>query len=185
MSEAQIEAELRKLWGAYAHMRDNDLSAISTTSRLLHKCDTAYLRSRVATEMTELVGVISGEHRHRGLPHDVVLEGSQVCYWVYLLSLSEGIEYGQLEPHLHLVQGANVYGGERPRLSKQIDALAGKIETEMAGELLRQLQAALGMVGASCGSCGVEVGEIVKYDLAQMNSRDYLRGYFAAASGNG
>src|SRR5438552_8137889 len=86
----ELERAVRCLWGAYAYLRDNDLSSASGTSRLLNERNLNYLRSRLAEELDELAGVLTGTHRHVGIAEDVVLEGSQVCYWIYLVSLCLG-----------------------------------------------------------------------------------------------
>src|SRR5919204_2091539 len=98
----KLETAVRCLWGAYVYLRDNNLSSVSGTSRLLHERNLNYLRSRLAEELDELAGVLAGTHRHVGIAEDVLLEGSQVCYWIYLMSLCLGTRYTRLAPHRHL-----------------------------------------------------------------------------------
>ncbi|MCC6312516.1 MAG: phosphoribosyl-AMP cyclohydrolase [Thermomicrobiales bacterium] len=53
----------RLLYGAYAWLRDHDLSAESGTSRRL-RIEDGTIEGRVADELTELAGVLDGSHRH-------------------------------------------------------------------------------------------------------------------------
>ena len=162
-------AQLSLLWGAYAYLREHDLGNVSRTSRLLHECDIPYLRSRLRDELQELAGVVEGTHSHRTPPEDVVLEGSQICYWVYVLALCSGISYEQLSPRAWLEGGlkkgaASEHSGEG-------------VPADEAG-LLPILQTALAFVAASCAALGVDTREVVRYDLSQMRGRDYMGGYF-------
>jgi len=51
-----LERDLRAIYGAYEYLREHDLAAASTTSRLLHECDLAYLARRARDEMEHLQG---------------------------------------------------------------------------------------------------------------------------------
>ena len=55
----------RRQFGAYAYLRDHDLTSESETSRRLRHSD-QHFRSRIADELRELAGVMDGEHRHAG-----------------------------------------------------------------------------------------------------------------------
>src|SRR5207253_9983659 len=149
MTAEDSERELRRLWGSYAYLRDYDLSEVSTTSRLLHEADTPYLRSRLSEELEELAGALSGTHRHAGLRQDVVLEGSQVCYWVYLISLCLGISYNLLAPHEHLMSTLDKTTRTKARrsergpvraIAEQLRELAGRIATAEESDVLPPLQ---------------------------------------------
>jgi phosphoribosyl-AMP cyclohydrolase len=101
-----LESDLRKLYDVYLFLRDRDLSEQSNTSRLLHESlepasgTAGYLLSRLADEMQELLGVLSGEHVHAGKQQDTILEGSQVGYWLMLLAASHRLRYDDFIPHL-------------------------------------------------------------------------------------
>lgn len=89
---------LEALWyGAYEYLRDYDLEEISGTSRLLRTRNVPPF-DRIADELEELAGVLSGEHRHTDLESDLLLEGSQVLYWIAVCAVLMGIDHDvQLE----------------------------------------------------------------------------------------
>src|SRR5207248_10202289 len=66
-----LERDLRAIYGAYEYLRAHDLAAVSTTSRLLHECDLAYLARRARDEMEELRGAVAGTHGHGGGRADI------------------------------------------------------------------------------------------------------------------
>src|SRR5215216_2695464 len=87
----------RRQFGAYAYLRDHDLTSESETSRRLRDPDQQF-RGRIADELRELAGVLDGEHRHAGRERDVLLEASQVIYWLLLESLRHGVTWMTLRP---------------------------------------------------------------------------------------
>ena len=87
----------RRQFGAYAYLRDHDLTSESETSRRLRQSD-QHFGSRIADELRELAGVLDGEHRHAGREPDVLLEASQVIYWLLLESLRNGVTWMTLRP---------------------------------------------------------------------------------------
>ncbi len=178
MTHHQLEADLALLWGAYTYLRDSDLSALSSSSRLLQERDVGYLQRRLQQEIMELVGVLTGEHRHCGFPQDLVLESSQVCYWLYLLALSENLSFAQLQPHVHLADCA-VTAQLAPLLIEELAASAWALQSTQSGELLPVLVGILDLVGNCCMLFGVDPGGLVRYDLSQMQQRPYMAAYFA------
>ena len=200
--EAAIELEraLRCLWGAYVYLRDNNLSSVSGTSRLLNERNLNYLRSRLAEELDELAGVLAGTHRHVGIAEDVLLEGSQVCYWIYLMSLCLGTGYARLGPHRHILGGLRAQrepglpavpspalaalADPRPpfspasQLAERLHGAARTTREVPESYLLPVLQNGLRLVGLCCLAFGVDVREIVRHDLDQMKERSYMRPYF-------
>jgi hypothetical protein len=185
-SEAAAPQSLRKgtlrLWKAYEYLGANDLAAVSTTSRLLRTTDLAFLGSRLADELVEMAGVLTGDHRHTGPEEDLVLEGSQVCYWVYLCALALNLAFEDLNPARHLTALGTA---DMSLLLEDIHAtasharrLAGSTEkTEQVSLLARALRA----VGRSCASRGVDVLGVVRHDLRQMSARPYMRSYLDGA----
>src|SRR5579875_2436896 len=100
-----LETLLRQLYTAYLYLRDHDLSEQSHTSRLLQERNPAYLLGRLADELQELAGVLQGTHRHQNLQADIVLEGSQVGYWLLLLAATHQVRYEDFQPHQALLAG--------------------------------------------------------------------------------
>ncbi len=82
------------IWfGAYEYLARQPLQDVSRTSKLLH--DGVLPFARIADEMDELAGVLAGEHSHSGdLMQDVILEGSQVLYWLNVLAVCLGTGRG-------------------------------------------------------------------------------------------
>jgi hypothetical protein len=180
-----LEEDVQALWSAYVYLRDTDLRHLSHTSHLLHEADFGYLCSRLRDELFELAGVLTSEHRHGTRHEDIVLEGSQVCYWAYLAALALDTVYGQLRPHEQLASGeeTDVPAGAA---AERIRSLAQRYIAPEDQALVALLAQSLQAVGMACRSCGIDVRVVVAYDLQQMADRDYMSDYFASlASGKG
>jgi hypothetical protein len=171
-ANAQIE-----LWlGAYQWLADHDLAAVSSTSRLLRGAEVPALVSRISEELLELGGVVSGDHGHLDQSSDILLEGSQVLYWLVLAELRSG---------------RNV-----PRLASQFKATAGRDELPLAAtmlELARDLESGsnalarrspriVAVVEQAARSVGLALRDIIEHDLSELRGRPYLAEYFASAN---
>ncbi len=180
-ASASLEAAVAELWGAYVWLRDNDIAS-SGTHKLLQQADAAYLSARLAGELEELTGVITGKHRHNGLPADLILEGSQVLYWTILLALVKGVEYHVLQPCKAMIAGASSTGGGLAVLS--IEGRMYRLARKIRGGAVQDpgpLQEALDALGECCALHSMEVAEVVSHDLEAMRARSYLQPYFEAA----
>src|SRR6476661_3085560 len=113
---ATLDAKLRLLYRVYEYLRDADLTAESSTARLLHPPDAAHLRARLADELAELAGAAGGTHRHRGLPDDAILEASQICYWTFLIAVAARLPYDELRPQECLALAVPTRQGEAAAL---------------------------------------------------------------------
>jgi phosphoribosyl-AMP cyclohydrolase len=167
----------RRQFGAYAYLRDNDLTSASETSRRLRHGDQRF-GSRIADELRELAGVLEGEHRHDGLERDVLLEASQIIYWLLLESLRNGVTWMTLRPdralatveaQLPVATIGRLLRAEADRWSES----AGK-EIDVAAAA----HATLALVGQTCAAAGLEPLAAVRHDLAELESRPYLTPYF-------
>jgi len=172
----------RRQFGAYAYLRDNDLTSESETSRRLRRVDQQF-RGRIADELRELAGVMDGEHRHADRKSDALLESSQVIYWLLLESLRNGVTWMTLRPD---------------RALATVDA---QLPTATIGRLLRAeadrwadnarelpdvaaaAHATLSLVGQACVSAGLDPLAGVQVDLAELESRPYLAPYFRNGTG--
>jgi phosphoribosyl-AMP cyclohydrolase len=167
----------RQQFGAYAYLRDHDLTSASATSRHLHGSDEEF-GSRIGDELRELAGVLEGTHRHEGRERDALLEASQVIYWVLLEALRYEITWMMLRPDRALatvdaqMPTATVGRLLRAEADRWFEN-AGK-ETDVAAAL----HATLSLVGQACVSAGLEPLAAVQYDLAELESRSYLAPYF-------
>jgi hypothetical protein len=171
-----LERDLRRLYGAYEYLRDTDLTAESNTSRLLRTPDYTLLAVRVGQEVAEMLGVLFGTHRHQGMPQDLVLEASQVCYWVFCNAVARQVPYAALAPHMALRDRDADRADDPPDL---LAYLRGDDPAAAADPgRVRALQAFLRGVGKACRQEGVLPLTVVRYDLAAMEGKPYLAGYF-------
>ena len=177
-----LEADLRRLYGAYEYLRDTDLTAESNTSRLLRAPDVPLLAARVGQEVAEMLGVLFGTHRHQGMPQDLVLEASQVCYWVVCNAVARRVSYDQLAPHLALRDRDADHADDPPDLLAYLRGDDPAAASDPGR--VRALQAFLRGVGKACRQEGILPLTVVRYDLAAMAAKPYLAGYFGG-SGDG
>src|SRR5262249_13363201 len=80
------ESQIRS--GPYEDLGDKDLSAASPAPRRLQP-GAPPVDDRIADELRELAGVLDGTHRHESLAADLLLEGSQVLYWLAVAAVRE------------------------------------------------------------------------------------------------
>ena len=118
------------------------------------------------------------QHRHDGREHDVLLEASQVIYWLLLESLRNGVTWMTLRPDRAL---ATV----DPQLPAS-DRLAGSFarrrtagpRTRPETDVAASAHATLSLVGQACVSAGLDPLAAVQYDIVELESRPYLAPYF-------
>jgi phosphoribosyl-AMP cyclohydrolase len=167
----------RAQMAAYEYLRDNDLGAESGTSRLLRDTATS-VSPRIADELIELAGVLSGEHRHDEPQADTRLEASQVIYWLVVEALRLGYGWKQVRPDIAL---AMPDAPPRDTTFALLRAAAQQWRPLTAGTL-EQVQSTLSLVAAACHVSGVDPAEVVAADLAELRSRPYLTSHFAVGS---
>ncbi|GHO82933.1 phosphoribosyl-AMP cyclohydrolase [Dictyobacter formicarum] len=170
----ELEQALRQLYAVYILLRDQDHTATSNTSRLLHEKNHSFLVGRLADELGELAGVQTGEHVHTGLQEDTTLEGSQVGYWLFLLAAINQLDYGSFNPHTAVLQGFIAHYTEdqiNELRQKAIEFLASNDQAH----LVRGLTAGFALIGWACVSAGISPLAPVEYDLDQMRSKGLLK----------
>jgi len=167
----------RRQFGAYAYLRDHDLTSASETSRRLQHPDQQF-RSRIADELRELAGVLDGEHRHASRERDVLLEASQVIYWLLLESLRNGVTWMALRPDraLATVDTEMAASTVIRLLRAEADnwSESGRDDLDIAAAA----HATLSLVGQACTSAGIDPLAAVDFDLTVLESRSYLTPYF-------
>jgi phosphoribosyl-AMP cyclohydrolase/phosphoribosyl-ATP pyrophosphohydrolase len=176
-------AEATRLqYGAYAYLRDHDLTAISGTSRRLRHGDEPIAR-RVADELRELADVLTGEHRHADPESDLRLEASQVLYWVLLAALGAGVSWSGFRSDRALTTAADAMPA--PTVAKLLHADANHWMDCRGdeGDLTARCHATLALVGQACRSGNVDPASVVEADLAELRGRAYLAPYFDGRSG--
>ncbi len=169
---------VREHFEAYEFLRDHDFTKVSSTSRRL-RAPVPETFSRVSDELRELAEVLTGEHVHRDKMSDIVLESSQVLYWVYVSSLSAGLTWQQIRPDVALATPAQDASGEI------IQKLLQQYATRWSDAANHGLSSgalphgALSLVAQACRTEGIDPLDAVAYDLNELRSRSYLNDYFA------
>src|SRR5215207_7503352 len=167
----------RLQFGAYAYLRDHDLTSESESSHRLRLPDQRF-RSRIAEELRELAGVLAGEHRHAGFERDALLEASQVIYWLLLESLRNGVTWMALRPDRSLatVDPQLLAGTVYRLLRAEADRWSESARKETDGTAAAH--ATLSLVGQACVSVGLDPLAAIQADLAELECRPYLAPYF-------
>jgi phosphoribosyl-AMP cyclohydrolase len=167
----------RRQFGAYAYLRDHDLTSESETSHRLKDPD-QHFGSRIADELRELAGVLEGEHRHADRDRDVLLEASQVIYWLLLESLRKGVTWMALRPDRALgTVDTQLPAGTVGRLLRaEADrwSESGRDDLDVAAVA----HATLSLVGQACVSAGIDPLAAVNFDISELEARPYLASYF-------
>lgn len=172
-------AELTRLqFGAYAYLRDRDLAAFSGTSRRLQSADEP-IAPRIADELRELAGVLTGEHRHHSTEIDLRLEASQVLYWVLLLTIRHNSTWAKLRPDRALATGTESMSTSTVASMLRADAERWASGNEQRHDVTAAAHATLALVGQACLTGGIDPASVVESDLDELRSRPYLASYFA------
>lgn len=159
-------------WGAYEYLQENDLAAVSGTSRLLHDANATVL-PRIQDELVELAGVLNRSHVHTNQHDDAILEASQCCYWLVVAALKAGIDYDDVRPDRALdIAEASV---PAEIASAVLLAEAKVLTTITAGVVMHLLQ----VIAESVRTIGTEPRAVIEADLAELRSRSYLADFFA------
>lgn len=170
-----VEATTRRWWGAYEFLRDNDLAHASGTSRRLRDAHTSLL-PRIADELRELAGVLDGTHVHRGQAEDIVLEGSQVLYWIAGELIRQGVTFEDVRPDRALdvtFDAASAPGTMAKIARRTADGVGEGPLTPEGGHVL------VALVASAAASLGVGPMDVIRKDLADLETRDYLAPYFS------
>ena len=177
-ADDELAERSRDHYQAFAYLRDHDLSRDSATSGRLRSRDMSFHR-RIASELHELAGVLSGQHRHTDRRSDLILEASQVLYWITLAALREQISWSELRPDRAL----GTRSDELPvstlvkMLEADADRWAASDGHDSAGAA--RLHATLALVGQAIPSADVTPLALIEADLAQLYAKPYLASYLA------
>jgi phosphoribosyl-AMP cyclohydrolase len=176
-SSPSLSELTRAQMAAYQYLRDNDFEAESGTSRLL-RTSTTSVSPRITDELTELAGVLAGEHRHDEPQVDTQLEASQVIYWLLVEAIRLGYGWEQVRPDLALAMP------DAPPRDTTIALLRGAAQQwrPLTSGTLEQVQSTLSLVAAACHVSGVGPADVVAADLAELRNRPYLARHFAVES---
>lgn len=170
----------RLQFGAYVYLRDSDLERESGTSRRLRDKN-ASSRARIADELRELAGVLSGNHQHIDTESDVRLEASQVIYWLLIELIRGGLTWSDLRPDRALSVDENALPPQSIAALLRADADRWRIASPSPD--VAAAHATFALVAQACRAAGVDPLEPVHADLNELRVRPYLQGYFASAGG--
>jgi phosphoribosyl-AMP cyclohydrolase len=175
---SQMPVPLAEWVGAYRWLADHDLVSVSGTSRLLHESSVPVLSARVADELRELAGVLSGDHQHENATSDTLLEGSQVLYWMILCSIRAGLSDEQIIEALQtgsVVDDASTVASLPPALRELADEWQRAFFRSIAGQISKTVS----LVSSSAEAGATTLRAMLDRDLAELTSRPYLEEYFA------
>jgi phosphoribosyl-AMP cyclohydrolase len=175
--QENLVALTRRWYDALAYLRDHDLEDVSRTSSLLRSI-TSEITSRIADELFELAGALDGTHGHRERLEDVVLEGSQVLYWVALASLRAENSWDDLRPDRAL---STTEDSLSPTVTARLLRAEAASWTSHAQDQIAsapRCHAVFGLVAQATRAVGIAPSDLVKADLAEMRAKPYLAAYF-------
>jgi phosphoribosyl-AMP cyclohydrolase len=165
----------RRWWGAFEYLRDTDLEDVSGTSRRV-RVRSVSLVPRIADEMLELAGVLDGTHVHDGQRADVLLEGSQVCYWIASELIRSGVSYDAVRPDRALDVDSDT-SASSITMSRLVRLAANDLGVSVISA--EQGHSLFALIANAAMSVGVSPREIVERDIRELRSRDYLAPYFS------
>ncbi|MBA2276630.1 MAG: phosphoribosyl-AMP cyclohydrolase [Chloroflexia bacterium] len=175
----------RQQMGAYAYLRAQDLTAVSTTSRLL-RLPEGNVNARLGDELDELAGALAGTHRHIDQEADVALEAAQSLYWLLLTCVRDGVSWEALRPDRALDVAASNERMDEELLARLLRETARqwRVRHDTPDSANTPITAAghatLHLVAQACVAVGIEPRDIVRDDLAELRRRPYLEPYFAS-----
>lgn len=175
---AQSLAAQSRLWyGAYEYLRDQPLEEVSATARRLRDARATSVK-RIADELRELAGVLEGTHRHGDPGEDVLLEASQVLYWVALEAVRARLPWDRVRPDRALMTATEDLAAAS--LAKVLRADANQWEHMPPGpsELAARCHATMALAGQACLSLGIQPELAIFADLEDLKEKPYLKGYF-------
>ena len=164
---------MRLLYGVYLYLRDHDFSEESNTSRLLQEHSQSYLVSRLGDELQEMADVMSGEHVHIDQQSDMILEGSQVGYWLLLLAAVKKIRYDDFKPHVAVLDGYYEQHDLGWSVEQQQNCLSLLVGNEPA-MIVQGLQIGFALIGWACTEARVSPLDPAEFDLAQMRRKGLI-----------
>jgi phosphoribosyl-AMP cyclohydrolase len=177
--DPDLTAKTRALFGAYAWLRDNDVESVSGTSRRL-RASVDGVSARVADELRELAGAVTGDHLHGTLRETVLLEGTQCLYWTTLAALREGEPWAAYRPDIALWEAASAPVADAPEeIAIALRAAAAAWDDPVSNPNPARFREAARLVGMAARSAAIDSGELLDADIAALRSRPYLASYFA------
>ena len=162
-------------------MARTNISATTTSPRsAAHRSASGIPRTRFPFEspmsLRSLRACSMARTRTMVSSRDVLLEGSQVAYWVACLAVHAGLDWNAFRPDLALSSG----DGSLPRreVATQLRS-ASETWSETRSSTPEALRDVLSLVATACLSAGVDPLVLIDRDLADLSEREYLASYFS------
>lgn len=182
--ETELEQSFRLLYGAYEHLRRNDLTAISFTSALLRAPDYELIEQKVKEEIGEFRGVLEGTHHHESPVHDFLLEAHELLYWLIIGCVASQFPYSIVRLHWHMMLGYDERAaGEEEDLVQELRDFQRQASQSSACQRAGALTYGLVLIGKACRRWGISPLSVVQRDLSEMKSRPYLAPLFSGRDG--
>jgi phosphoribosyl-AMP cyclohydrolase len=172
-----VQATQRQ-FGAYVFLRDQPLESESATSRRLRR-NGETLHRRLADELSELAGVLNGQHRHADRASDLRLEASQAIYWLLLLAVREPLTWLELRPDRALATADETMSDTTMARLLRAEAARWAAVAPAGDDLAARAHETLALIAQACRTGGADPLEVVEADLADLAARPYLGLYFA------
>lgn len=169
-----LKARTRLWWGAYEYLKSEDLADISGTSRAIQNAGKSVI-PRIQDELRELAGVLDGSHMHTNQRDDLLLEGSQVSYWIALEAIRTGHAFDDVRPDRAL--DSDETAPSTATMTQLLHATADQLSLD--GLDSAEIHDLLSIVASACRAINVDPIDVIERDLVDLRSRDYLAPYFA------
>lgn len=162
-------------WGAYAFLKQLDVGAKSGTSRIL--AGETSVVPRIQDELRELAGVLDGTHVHESQHDDAILEASQICYWTVVELLRTDVDQVAVRPDRALASPPPDAEPSALTAAKLLYATAEELEDQ--GFNAPSGHEIFALVAFACSTLAIDPLDVIRADLQELRSRDYLASYFA------
>ncbi len=178
LRHAELHSMMRELYAGYGRLRDGGqiYFAVSGTARMLNDPEMTPARylARAREELDELAGVLDGTHRHEGGRADLLLESSQVGYWLCLAACTARYSYEEWHPDVVLLrawEGWDQHRRSEPSTSTTTPMVDDGGAAAQPHTILQMLWDGLTELGILLARAGVHPTEPIARDLASLNAR--------------
>ena len=165
--------------GAYRWLADNDLAGVSRTSRLLRETNVPVLSARVADELRELAGVVSGDHVHETRPPTPCWRARKCMYWLALTAIRAGLTDSEIVEAIRTGTSTAVHGAPVD-LPPKLRELADEWQRAFFRALGALITRTVAEIHTSAAATDTSLSAMLAHDLADLRARPYLAEYFAA-----
>lgn len=158
-------------FAAYEFLRDHVDPADSGTARLIRDPEFDPTE-RIADELRELAGVVDGSHGHGERNEDLVLESSQVLYWLMISAMQQHFSLDDLD-----IQRA--FGPTATEIDQSLESRLIRSEADMYASdakpaSIDQLHSTMSLIAQVLANAGIDALAAIEFDLEQMRKRPHL-----------